>query len=306
MTTIKTVLLSTAMLFVFAGCGGMQVSSSGMLPSPEGAYAHSSRSQSKEIEVVFYRLTGDKKHVATVKAGGNVVGSLLPGHYAKTRACQDRLIVGVAERGDIINVTHYNPKVGGSNIVYMRVSGPSGGRFGLTQVDAKLAEKEIASLKLKSNVINRHVPSCSLSNHRSVILKSVTLGTYALFAFNKTDLKSKNSLQLNELISDIKLHESRIEGLQIVGYTDAIGSENYNLALSEQRAQSVAEYLRLHGVAMPIKTVGFGESDPVSQGCSKLAFSEMKQCMQTDRRVTVNLMIRKLNPINTKIPAEFL
>jgi outer membrane protein OmpA-like peptidoglycan-associated protein len=53
--------------------------------------------------------------------------------------------------------------------------------------------------------------------------------------------------------------------IDVLGHTDADGSEAYNQGLSERRAQSVASYLGSHGVA-PVRmaTRGFGETSPIA------------------------------------------
>jgi len=54
--------------------------------------------------------------------------------------------------------------------------------------------------------------------------------------------------------------------IQIDGYTDSIGSQAYNLKLSDRRAEFVANYLTAHGVpaSQITGTKGFGKSDPVA------------------------------------------
>ena len=53
--------------------------------------------------------------------------------------------------------------------------------------------------------------------------------------------------------------------LQIEGHTDALGSDEYNLLLSQRRAQAVAASLVMHGVA-PARLVvlGKGEGEPLT------------------------------------------
>jgi outer membrane protein OmpA-like peptidoglycan-associated protein len=50
--------------------------------------------------------------------------------------------------------------------------------------------------------------------------------------------------------------------LYIAGHTDTVGASDYNLALSRDRARSIAAWLRRRGVAVPIAYEGFGESSP--------------------------------------------
>jgi outer membrane protein OmpA-like peptidoglycan-associated protein len=51
----------------------------------------------------------------------------------------------------------------------------------------------------------------------------------------------------------------------VEGHTDAIGSDEYNQKLSEQRAQSVRDYVTSQGVPGNMVTaVGFGKQNPVA------------------------------------------
>lgn len=305
---MKAILLAMLFSILFANAETMQTKSVEMISSPTGTFKDENI-VSTQVSVIFYRLGNDKNLVATVKAGDNVVGSLLPNHYAITKACKKRLLVGVAERGDIINITHYDLSNLNniSNTIYIKINEPtSNNRFTLSVTDSKVAQKEISSLNLKSNIINRHVPSCEKLDNSSSLLKSITIGTYSLFDFDDSRLNKQAIMELSKLTKDINMHENRINSISISGYTDRLGSEKYNLALSQKRANIVSEYMRSNGVTANIKSVGLGESSPVSSGCYKLVASELKECLKPDRRVIVNLMIKRINPINTKIPQELL
>lgn len=53
--------------------------------------------------------------------------------------------------------------------------------------------------------------------------------------------------------------------VEIQGYTDNIGSESYNMKLSQRRAEAVKEFLQSKGVSgNRLRAVGFGESNPVA------------------------------------------
>jgi outer membrane protein OmpA-like peptidoglycan-associated protein len=53
--------------------------------------------------------------------------------------------------------------------------------------------------------------------------------------------------------------------LQVEGYTDNVGSDDYNQLLSEHRAGSVRDYLTQAGIASDSVTAkGFGKTQPVS------------------------------------------
>lgn len=84
-----------------------------------------------------------------------------------------------------------------------------------------------------------------------------------LFDFNKYTLKPEARERLAR-ISGIVLAYPDLR-LQIEGYTDSIGSEEYNQTLSEKRAGSVRDYLVTSGVSMNnVAAVGKGKADPVA------------------------------------------
>ena len=84
-----------------------------------------------------------------------------------------------------------------------------------------------------------------------------------LFDFNKYTLKPEARERLAR-VSGIVLAYPDLK-LQIEGYTDAIGSEEYNQTLSEKRAAAVRDYLVSSGVSMNnVAAQGLGKADPVA------------------------------------------
>ncbi len=86
------------------------------------------------------------------------------------------------------------------------------------------------------------------------------------FAFDSATLSASDMAQLDELVPVLKNPKVNFIGGEIDGYTDSVGSEDYNLGLSKRRAQSVADYLESHGVSLTgrFATSGYGEADPVA------------------------------------------
>jgi outer membrane protein OmpA-like peptidoglycan-associated protein len=84
-----------------------------------------------------------------------------------------------------------------------------------------------------------------------------------LFDFNKYTLKPEARERLAR-ISGIVLAYPDLK-LQIEGYTDAIGSDEYNQTLSEKRAEAVRDYLVSSGVTINnVSAQGMGKADPVA------------------------------------------
>lgn len=84
-----------------------------------------------------------------------------------------------------------------------------------------------------------------------------------LFAFNQYELKPEAREKLAK-VSGILLAYPDLK-LQVEGYTDNIGSDEYNQKLSEERAGAVRDYLQTQGVGQTnISAAGYGKSDPVA------------------------------------------
>jgi len=84
-----------------------------------------------------------------------------------------------------------------------------------------------------------------------------------LFDFNKYTLKPGAREKLAK-VSGILLAYPGLK-IQVEGHTDAIGSDEYNQTLSEQRAGAVRDYITTQGVPGNMVTaVGFGKQNPVA------------------------------------------
>jgi outer membrane protein OmpA-like peptidoglycan-associated protein len=84
-----------------------------------------------------------------------------------------------------------------------------------------------------------------------------------LFDFNKYTLKPEAREKLAK-VSGILVAYPGLK-VQVEGYTDSIGSDEYNLKLSEQRADGVRDYLVAQSVAdQSVTAKGYGKNDPVA------------------------------------------
>ena len=75
----------------------------------------------------------------------------------------------------------------------------------------------------------------------------------------------------------------------VVGYTDSVGSEEYNQVLSEKRASRVINYLQQACHWKPYRMLtptGMAESDP-------LASNDTEEGKRQNRRVSVNILVSK-------------
>lgn len=90
----------------------------------------------------------------------------------------------------------------------------------------------------------------------------ITIATEVLFAFDSDTLQASAPAELDRVIE--KLAARPTARLSIEGHTDDVGETDYNLALSERRAQAVKAYLVQKGIlASRIDARGLGESRPI-------------------------------------------
>jgi len=82
-----------------------------------------------------------------------------------------------------------------------------------------------------------------------------------LFDFDKSVLKPEGRAVVDEVVASMKAHPQDTLGLD--GHTDNIGSDEYNNALGQRRADAVKRYMVEQGIAPErIETKSFGESQP--------------------------------------------
>ncbi|MRG46726.1 OmpA family protein [Chitinophaga sp. SYP-B3965] len=85
-----------------------------------------------------------------------------------------------------------------------------------------------------------------------------------LFKFNSSELNAKLYNSLDSLI--FKIPQEEAIQLQLLGHTDNVGTDEYNIDLSRKRAMSVAAYLKKKGLGEVIRHVaGMGEAYPVTE-----------------------------------------
>lgn len=89
----------------------------------------------------------------------------------------------------------------------------------------------------------------------------ISLSSEASFDFDKSALKPAFYPALDKLSGLLAKYDKTL--LHVIGHTDSVGSESYNIDLSNERARSVAMYLNAEGVDIRrIRTEGRGESEP--------------------------------------------
>jgi outer membrane protein OmpA-like peptidoglycan-associated protein len=105
-------------------------------------------------------------------------------------------------------------------------------------------------------------PPEKLEKGGTVLLKNV------FFETDEAVLRDESLVQLKALKNLMDIHRSMV--IEVRGYTDDRGEEDYNLELSERRAEAVTDWLRTEGVAPDrLSAKGFGEKHPIATNNSE-------------------------------------
>jgi len=115
------------------------------------------------------------------------------------------------------------------------------------------------------------------------VLQKVTLQTETLFDFDSAKLRPEGQEALRNLAAEINSLDD-VDSITVDGYTDSTGPEEYNLQLSQRRAEAVKEALVSFGVDPDLITVhGYGESNPV-------ASNDTREGRQQNRRAEITVV----------------
>ena len=83
------------------------------------------------------------------------------------------------------------------------------------------------------------------------------------FEFDKARIRPISFHILDAVVDVLKRHPE-IQKVQVEGHTDAVGSDEYNMRLSQRRAESVVAYLVAHGISKDrLVAKGMGETKPI-------------------------------------------
>ncbi|MCL7713519.1 OmpA family protein [Stenotrophomonas mori] len=109
----------------------------------------------------------------------------------------------------------------------------------------------------------------------------------ALFAFDRAELSDSGRARLDDVVARLGARAGQVD-LTVVGYSDRIGADGYNLALSRRRAEAVRGYLVARGVpAASVQAEGRGNSQPLVE-CGAAPRAELVRCLAPNRRVEIS------------------
>jgi outer membrane protein OmpA-like peptidoglycan-associated protein len=124
--------------------------------------------------------------------------------------------------------------------------------------------------------------------HRTALGLVMTLDSKSIrFDFDKAIIKPEYRDILNRIAGILMTLKGY--SIAVYGYTDDVGTQEYNLQLSQRRAEAVRDFLVQTGIsaATITRAKGFGKDDPRAQGSSE-------QARAANRRVEIGIVDSKI------------
>lgn len=145
-----------------------------------------------------------------------------------------------------------------------------------SQQKAEMSQQQARDAEMRTSQLQAELKELNAKQTERGLV--VTLGD-VLFDTDKAQLKARGSLQ--KLADFLKQHPER--KVRVEGYTDSTGSADYNLALSDRRANAVRQSLMDMGVSSDrITSRGYGKESPVANNSTPAG-------RQLNRRVEIVL-----------------
>ncbi|MDP1747484.1 MAG: OmpA family protein, partial [Bacteroidota bacterium] len=184
------------------------------------------------------------------------------------------------ETGKIAGIYHPNSKTG----EYLFIL-PPGKNYNVTyEAEGYLFHSENMDVLIKTNyyVIRKAIQLKPLVVGAKVVLKNI------FFDFDKATLRPISNVELGKLYKLLNGNKGMV--VEISGHTDEKGEVNYNIKLSEERAQSVVAYLIEKGINKnQMIAKGYGESNPIADNFNSDGI-ENTENMQLNRRVELKII----------------
>jgi outer membrane protein OmpA-like peptidoglycan-associated protein len=144
--------------------------------------------------------------------------------------------------------------------------------LGQTQVQLQQTQQEAADQKKKLEDLEAKLKDARDTIAKIAAVKDdergmvITLQGEVLFKTGKYNLKPAAMAKLDEIAEALKGKEQPIV---VDGFTDTVGQRDFNMTLSQNRAQAVRDYLVSKGLPQDLVTAkGFGPDQPVADNTS--------------------------------------
>lgn len=204
---------------------------------------------------------------------------------AKTVACAEVRLVRAGHANEQTGWRQATPFVQMVEDALLKAKTEADSCLPAQQLITKAALVDAPAVSVATSVTS--APAAALTKESYMLLTDTS------FNFDKSarqDMSVGGLLRLADVAQRLKGYKS-IQTLTVSGYTDRLGSDQYNNKLSEDRAKTVQTYLQSLGVVAATSIAqGKGKREPVTRDCASSASREQQiKCLQPDRRVTIEV-----------------
>ncbi|MFK8007846.1 MAG: OmpA family protein [Saprospiraceae bacterium] len=155
---------------------------------------------------------------------------------------------------------------------------------------------KLPATELNSTDLRKDVLLTPTSGGPSIGAGTVIVLENIYYDFNKSSIRTGAARELDELVVMMKTYSSMI--IELSSHTDSRGGNDYNLKLSQARAESAKQFLRARGIdGNRVRAVGFGESQPRNKCIDGVTCTEEEY--QFNRRTEVKV-ISIDSPVNIR------
>jgi outer membrane protein OmpA-like peptidoglycan-associated protein len=242
-------------------------------PNSKTAYFTSFREGGLGEKDIYTLTYLDKKETPLTLVQGTVVDE------KNTPAKDVSITVTDNATRQVVGVYHTNSKTG--KFLYILTPGKN---YNITyQTPGHLFYSENMEIPKKSNYYEKQ---------RSITLAPIVVGSAItlnniFFDFDKATLRAVSDVEINNLVLLLKSNPSM--KVEISGYTDSKGTDEYNQKLSEERARAVVKRLIESGISTDRMTSkGYGKTRPAAQN-KKADGSDDPNGRQLNRRVELKI-----------------
>lgn len=166
---------------------------------------------------------------------------------------QKGAVIGAAGGAVIGAIIGNNVGKGGNGELGAVIGGVVGGTAGV--LIGKRMDKQ-------AQKIEEEIPGAEVERVDDGIVVTFDEGSGVYFATDKYNINNASQETLNKLIGVFKEYPDT--NILVVGHTDSVGSEDYNMTLSKNRAYAVTNYIKSNGIdGSRLNTNWFGETQPM-------------------------------------------
>jgi len=261
-------------------------------------YLSQSDVASNQARIVFYRPFSETYPNAThVYLDGEFQTALLAGGYSEF--C---ITPGVHSLGSFSGdeplyngkrKQEWDLKFNGGETYYFRPANIVTGQP--VPISMPIAEKQLSKMHRQMHALSRSskVLACQLREKK---YKDYVLPGDILFNFgrySRSDISFDGEKAILNLLDDLNKKNAHLKSVEVIGYTDPIGSIESNYILGQRRARTVMEMLREGGVLTDSLTAkSGGSSEPLVTDCIGTKAYKIA-CYAPNRRVVVRVTSNK-------------